>query len=96
VFPPSVLRHFTKFAPLTPSQNLAELILEKRGITPDQIDQVIFRYVLQNTPVWTELFASSYEVKGKDIERKGRRGMKRRSTRIESERNSDGEDIEGP
>jgi hypothetical protein len=48
VYPPSVKQLFAnnilKIYP--PEQNLAEVIRAKRGISADQIDQIIFRYTL--------------------------------------------------
>jgi len=44
VYPPTVMEMLNGFTPTrTPAKSLEEVLLEKKGIKGDQINQVIFR-----------------------------------------------------
>lgn len=48
IYPPNTERVFKIFKPTAPEQNLADVIQDKKGISADQIDLVIFRYSSSN------------------------------------------------
>lgn len=44
IYSPRAHRLFKMFEPTTPTQNLGDVVLREKGISADQISQVIFRY----------------------------------------------------